>query len=420
MGRLGRLLLIYFIIMSLAACQKKKVETANPFFEEWTTPYGVPPFDRIRPEHFLPAFERGMSLHNAEIDAIVGTSDEPTFENTIAAYDASGRMLQRTSLIFEMLAASDATPEMQAVEQEAMPLLAAHADEIRMNEQLFGRIKAVYDRREALPLTAEQRRLTEKLYRRFVRSGALLDEAGKRRLKEINGDLSRLSVKYGSNLLHENDAFGLELTADRLEGLPNAVREAAREKAQAAGLGDKSYLFTLHKPSMLPFLSYAKDRKLREELYTAYLDRCNHGDEYDNKALVNDYIRLRTEKAHLLGYDSYADYVTADQMAATPAAVYALLDEIWTPALDRAKEELAAMEEMLRADHPDATFEPWDWWYYAEKVRRRDYALDDEALRPYFTLENVQGGIFFLANRLYGITFRPIVAPLYNLSLIHI
>ena len=295
-----------------------------------------------------------------------------------------------------------------------MPLLAAHADEIRMNEQLFGRIKAVYDRREALPLTAEQRRLTEKLYRRFVRSGALLDEAGKRRLKEINGDLSRLSVKYGSNLLHENDAFGLELTADRLEGLPNAVREAAREKAQAAGLGDKSYLFTLHKPSMLPFLSYAKDRKLREELYTAYLDRCNHGDEYDNKALVNDYIRLRTEKAHLLGYDSYADYVTADQMAATPAAVYALLDEIWTPALDRAKEELAAMEEMLRADHPDATFEPWDWWYYAEKVRRRDYALDDEALRPYFTLENVQGGIFFLANRLYGITFRPIVAPLYN------
>lgn len=198
-------------------------------------------------------------------------------------------------------------------------------------------------------------------------------------------------MKYGNNLLHENDAFGLELTADRLEGLPNAVREAAREKAQAAGLGDKSYLFTLHKPSMLPFLSYAKDRKLREELYTAYLDRCNHGDEYDNKALVNDYIRLRTEKAHLLGYDSYADYVTADQMAATPAAVYALLDEIWTPALDRAKEELAAMEEMLRADHPDATFEPWDWWYYAEKVRRRDYALDDEALRPYFTLENVQG-----------------------------
>ena len=169
MGRLGRLLLIYFIIMSLAACQKKKVETANPFFEEWTTPYGVPPFDRIRPEHFLPAFERGMSLHNAEIDAIVDTSDEPTFENTIAAYDASGRMLQRTSLIFEMLAASDATPEMQAVEQEAMPLLAAHADEIRMNERLFGRIKAVYDRREALPLTAEQRRLTEKLDRKSTR-----------------------------------------------------------------------------------------------------------------------------------------------------------------------------------------------------------------------------------------------------------
>ena len=414
MGRLGRLLLIYFIIMSLAACQKKKVETANPFFEEWTTPYGVPPFDRIRPEHFLPAFERGMSLHNAEIDAIVGTSDEPTFENTIAAYYASGRMLQRTSLIFEMLAASDATPEMQAVEQEAMPLLAAHADEIRMNERLFGRIKAVYDRREALPLTAEQRRLTEKLYRRFVRSGALLDEAGKRRLKEINGDLSRLSVKYGNNLLHENDAFGLELTADRLEGLPNAVREAAREKAQAAGLGDKSYLFTLHKPSMLPFLSYAKDRKLREELYTAYLDRCNHGDEYDNKQLINDFIRLRTEKAHLLGYPSYAAYVVADEMAGTTDAVYGLLDQIWEPALERAKGELSEMDTLLQKDIPGATFESWDWWYYAEKLRKQNYALDEEMLRPYFSLENVQGGIFYLANRLYGITFQPVVVPLYH------
>ncbi len=399
--------------MAFFACKEERTEAPNPFLEKWTTPYGVPPFDRIRPEHFLPAFERGMSLHNAEIDAIVAQPDEPTFENTIAAYDAAGGMLQRTALIFEMLASSNATPEMQAVEEEAMPLLAAHADGIRMNERLFGRVRAVYDRREALPLSPEQLRLTERLYRQFVRSGALLDEAGKRRLKEINGELSRLSVRFGNNLLRANDAFRLELTADQLEGLPTVVREAARERAREAGLGDKYYLFTLHKPSMLPFLSYAKDRELRERLYRAYLDRCDGGDD-DNTALVNDYIRLRTEKAHLLGYDSYADYVTADQMARTPAAVYALLDEIWTPALDRAGEELAAMEELLRADHPGATFEPWDWWYYAEKVRRRDYALDDEVLRPYFSLENVQGGIFFLANRLYGITFRPIAAPLYD------
>ena len=413
MGRLQRIFLIFFIIMAFFACKEERTEAPNPFLEEWTTPYGVPPFDRIRPEHFLPAFERGMSLHNAEIDAIVAQPDEPTFENTIAAYDAAGGMLQRTALIFEMLASSNATPEMQAVEEEAMPLLAAHADGIRMNERLFGRVRAVYDRREALPLSPEQLRLTERLYRQFVRSGALLDEAGKRRLKEINGELSRLSVRFGNNLLRANDAFRLELTAEQLEGLPTVVREAARERAREAGLGDKYYLFTLHKPSMLPFLSYAKDRELRERLYRAYLDRCDGGDD-DNTALVNDYIRLRTEKAHLLGYDSYADYVTADQMARTPAAVYALLDEIWTPALDRAGEELAAMEELLRADHPGATFEPWDWWYYAEKVRRRDYALDDEVLRPYFSLENVQGGIFFLANRLYGITFRPIAAPLYD------
>ena len=415
MKRFLRWMPIIFSSMMLLSCREKAPEIPNPFFETvWTTPFGVPPFDSIRTEHFLPAFERGMSLHNAEIAAIVENPETPTFENTVLAYDNAGKMLRRAELIFGMLAESNSTPQMQAVEEEAMPLLTAHADEIRMDERLFGRIKQVYDRRDSTSLTPEQLRLTEKIYDEFVRSGALLDKAGKKRLKEINGELARLAVRYGSNLLSETDGFRLELKVEQLGGVPSVVRDAAKERAREAGLGDGTYLFTLHKPSMLPFLTYANDRKLREELYTAYLSRCNHDDAHDNKALVNDFIRLRTEKARLLGYDTYAGYVISEQMARTPEAVYTLLDEIWTPALDRAKEELSEMEKLFRADEPEGTFEPWDWWYYAEKVRRRDYSLDDEAVRPYFTLDNVQGGIFFLANRLYGITFRPIIAPLYH------
>ena len=400
----------------LTACgtsEKKTVEGENPFFAEYTTPFGVPPFDQIKFEHYKPALLQGMEEGRKEIEAIVNNPEEPTFENTILAYDNAGQMLAQTELIFGMLCAAETNERMQALQEQVMPLLSAHRDKIRLDEKLFARVKDVYDRRASLGLDAEQSRLLRKTYDAFVRSGALLDAGQKARLKEINGELSLTAVKFGNNILAENNNFALELTADDLEGLPSGVRDAAREKAQAMGKGDK-WVFTLHKPSLIPFLTYSAKRDLREKIYKAYLNRCNNGDQYDNKQLINDFIRLRTEKAKMLGYPSYAAYVVADEMAGTTDAVYALLDQIWTPALDRAKEELAAMEEMLRADHPDATFEPWDWWYYAEKVRRRDYALDDEALRPYFTLENVQGGIFFLANRLYGITFRPIVAPLYN------
>ena len=284
MKRFLRLLPIIFSSMMLLSCREKTPEIPNPFFESvWTTPFGVPPFDSIRTEHFLPAFERGMSLHNEEIAAIVENPDAPTFENTVLAYDNAGKMLRRAELVFGMLAESNSTPQMQAVEEEAMPLLTAHADEIRMNERLFDRIRQVHDRCDSTLLTPEQMRLTEKIYDEFVRSGALLDKEGKKRLKEINGELARLSVRYGSNLLAETDGFRLELKAEQLDGVPSTVRDAARDRAREAGLNDKTYLFTLHKPSMLPFLTYAKDRKLREELYTAYLNQIAEDQENDRE-----------------------------------------------------------------------------------------------------------------------------------------
>ncbi|MBO5686463.1 MAG: M3 family metallopeptidase [Alistipes sp.] len=407
--------IIFTFMMTLltVSCDKQKAATTNPLLAEWETSYGIPPFDQIRAEHYMPAFEVAMQEHLAEIEAITSSTEEPTFENTMLAFDNSGRRLEQVSLIFGMLAAAETNAELQAVEAEVMPLLAAHGDRIMLNEALFARIKTLYDQRKKLGLDAEQLRLLTKTYNDFERSGALLEGAEKERLRQINEELSHTSVKYGQNLLAENNGFVLELDSKELDGLPSSVREPAREKAEAAGKKGK-YLFTLQKPSWIPFLTHSTRRDLREKLYKAYLNRGNNGNEYDNKQPINDFIRLRTEKAHLLGFDSYADYVVANEMAGTTKAVYRLLDEIWTPAVQRATKELEAMKTLFDADHPNEQFASWDWWYYAEKVRRRDYAVDEEMLRPYFALENVRGGIFFLANRLYGITFRPISAPLYH------
>lgn len=399
--------------MTFTSCRAPQSAGENPFFTAWDTPYGVPPFDRIAAEHYLPAFERAMSLADAEIDAITSNNDEATFDNVIVAYDKAGSMLSQVATVFYMVCAAETTPELQAIQEQVAPVLSAHEDKILLNERLFERIKEVYDRRKSLDLDAEQLRLTEKTYDAFVRAGALLDAEQKERLKQINEQLSIISVKYGNNLLAENNAFRLELGSEQLGGLPASVRDQAREAAAALGLKDK-WVFTLHKPSMLPFLTYSSERDLRRQLYEAYLNRCNRDDASDNKALINDFIRLRTEKAHLLGYPSYAAYVVADQMAGTTKAVYGLLEEVWAPALESAKGELSEMEELFREDFPGEEFASWDWWYYAERIRKQKYDLDEEMLRPYFSLDNVRSGIFFLANRLYGITFRPIVVPVYH------
>ena len=402
-------------LLATVSCNKSEKHLANPFFEEWNTPFATPPFDRLRSYHYEPAFERAMSLHKEEIEAIVTSTEKPTFENTVAAYDRAGRMLSSVNNIFGMLCAADTNPEMQAVEERMMPLLAAHDDAIMMNDKLFKRVREVYDTRHSRDLAPDQIRLTERLYDRFVRSGALLSEEQKQRLAEINGELSVLSVRFGNNILSENNAFQMFLSADEVSDLPSSVRDAARDAARDAGHESK-FLFTLHKPSMLPFLTYSTHRDLREKLYRAYLRRCATEGEHDNRPLITEIMRLRTEKVRLLGFKSYADYVTSEQMSGSPRAVYALIDDIWQPALDKASAELADMEKLFRRDFPhhSNSFQSWDWWYYAEKLRKQRYALDEEMLRPYFSLDNVRQGVFNLANRLFAITFRPIVVPLYN------
>ncbi len=410
-----RVVIIFTLLFAMihVSCDKTSAVKENPLLTAWDTPYGVPPFDRIRPEHFRPAIDVAIEQHLAEIEAIKAVKEEPNFENTILAFDNAGFQLDQIALLFGMLAAAETNAELQAIEADLMPQLSLHSDRIMLDEALFARIKAVYERRASLGLDAEQQRLLKKTYDSFVRSGALLDGARKEQLRAINEELSHTSVRYAQNLLAENNAFQLELSAKDLDGLPQGVRDQAREKAEALGLENK-YVFTLHKPSLIPFLTYSSKRALREELYKAYLNRCNNGNEYDNKQLINDFVRLRTAKAHLLGYVHYADYVISNEMAGTTEAVYALLEEIWTPVLQRAEGELEAMRTLFEKDYPDGEFASWDWWYYAEKMRKRDYAIDEETLRPYFSLENVRGGIFFLANRLYGITFRPISVPVYH------
>ena len=415
MKRFLTLFAFAMMIMTQISCNKSENVAENPFFEPvWETPYGAPPFDRIKTEHYKPAFERGMSLHNEEIDQIVNSKEQPTFENTILAYDNSGETLSRVATVFGMLSAADTDDEMQALSAEIYPALAAHSDAITMNDKLFERVKTVYDGRDAAGLGEQEQRLTKKIYDDFVRSGALLSADDKESLKQINEELSLLGVQFGRNLLAETNAYQLFVEKDRLKGVPPAVMEAPSAEAKAAGKND-SYLFTLQKSSMLPFLTYAEDRDLREQIYKAYLMRGNNGNENDNNSVIAKMVSLRYKKAKLLGYDSYAHYVTADQMAGTPEAVYELLEGVWTPALEQAKREMERMQPLFEKDNgKDAKFESWDWWYYAEKVRVADYKLEEEKVRAYFSLENAKSGIFFLANRLFGITFRPLKAPVYH------
>ncbi len=414
------LLGIVFVALAVAmffmqSCTPKTEQTMeNPLLSEWNDRFGVPPFDRIKAEHFAPALEQAMSVHNAEIDAIVTNNDEPTCENTVLAYDNSGKLLERVELCFSLLCAAETNAEMQAIEQDMSPKLTAHSGAIMMNDALFERVKSVYERRGALGLDSLQLRLTEKLYRRFVRGGALLSVEDKEQLRKVDEELSAARVKYAANLLAANSGFELVISnQDDLDGLPSSIRDAAASEASARDMKGK-WVFTTKKPSMLPFLTYSSKRELREKLYRGYLDRCNYNDSIDNKQVINDIVRLRTERAHLLGYPTHAHYVLDVQMARTPENVYAMMDELWAPALERAKAEMEAMREMMKEETGLDDFASWDWWYYAEKVRKRDYSFDESSLRPYFSLENVRSGIFELSNRLYGLTFRPVQLPVYH------
>ena len=413
MKNLSALTFLMIMTTLLSGCKSKQAES-NPLLETWSTPFGVPPFDKIKTEHFKPAVEAGIRLHEAQIDSIVKNTETPSFGNVIEALDRSGEVLNNAYTVFSLLNSAESNDRMQADDMEISPLVSAHNDNIYLNDRLFQKVKAVYDQREYLSLDPQQLRLTEQTYKRFVRAGALLTPAQKEQLKKINEQLSRLGVQFGNNLLADNNAFTLVIDKQEdLAGVPASIQSAASTEAVNRKMEGK-WVFTLSKPSMIPFLSYSERRDLREKLYKAYLERCNRGDSTDNKQIVNEIAKLRLEKARLMGYPSYGAFALDDEMAQTPENAYALLDKLWQPSLELAKKELEEMKAIKKAETGDDSFESWDWWYYAEKIRKSRYNLDQEALRPYFPLENVKQGIFELSNRLYGITFQPAVLPVYN------
>lgn len=406
----GILILVTGVVL-LGACAKssQELQSTNPLFGAFETPFQVPPFDLIREEHFLPAFKEGMEREREEVDAIATNSDAPTFSNTIEALDYSGAFLTRVGNIFSNLTSAQTNDELQEIAREVTPLLSKHSDDILLDPGLFQRVKSVYEQKDSLNLTPEQDRLLDKYYKRFVRGGANLGETEQVRMREINEALSMLTLEFGENILEENNIFKMVLD-DRadLAGLPDAVISAASEAAASAGHEGK-WIFTIRKPSLIPFLQFSERRELREKMLKAYITKGANGNELDNKSILSRIAALRVERANLLGYSSHADFVLDENMAKVPANVYDLLNQLWEPALAMAQQEGRDMQAMIDAEDGGFKLEAWDWWYYAEKIKKARYDLDDEQLRPYFKLDNVRDGAFDLATRLFGITFEEIL-----------
>ncbi len=379
--------------------------STNPLLIEFDTPFGVPPFAQITDDHFAPAFEEAMALHRAEISAIADNTEPPVFDNTVAALDYSGRLLSRVEAMFFNKNGADTNEQIQRIAKEVAPKLSAHHDEIMMNAKLFSRVKVVHEARDTLGLNGEQRRLLEETYREFVRGGAELDEKAKARLTAINKRLALLQLQFGDNLLAENNTFKLVIEKkEELAGLPKSSIAAAAKAAKEAG-HDGKWVFTLHKPSWIPFLQFSERRDYRERMFTGYVERGNNGDERDNKAILTELVKLRIEHAKLLGHPTHAHYVLEQSMAKTPDKVYQLLNRLWKAALPVTKAEAAALQAMLARDIPGAKLQPWDWWYYTEKLRKKKYDLSDAELRPYFSLNRVQQGAFEVCTKLYGLKF---------------
>ena len=408
-------LLIIPFAMLLSSCDGVKGPGENPFFSEYDTPFGAPPFDKIDNEHFLPAYQEAIRQHNAEIDAIVNNPEAPSFENTIVAYDRAGEMLSRVGAVFGGLRGAETNPRLQEIARETTPMLSAHSNSIRFNQDLFERIHAVYQMREELDLDLEQMRLVEKTYQDFARNGAALPEEDRLKLMELNERMSMIGLQLSENLLAENNGYKLVIEDEAdLAGLPPHVRTAAAEEARKQGMEGK-WVFTMAKPSWTPFLMFSERRDLRQELFTNYFMRGQNGNENDNRALFAEMLSLRQEMARMLGFDNYAEYFTSIQMAQNPQNVYDFLYQVWEPALARAKRERDEMQAIIDREGGDFKLESWDWWYYAEIIRKEKYDLDDDEVKPYFAIDNVRDGNFLLANKLFGMTFeaRPEV-PVYH------
>ena len=395
-------------VITIASCTNQpEADKSNPFFSEFNTPFNVPPFEKIMAKHFMPAFDKGMEEGRKNIHLLIKDKQEPTFDNTVDALDKSLDLLTRVSSVFFAQTSANTNDSLQNIEVEISPKLSAFRDEINLNPELFKKVKFVYENQSGFSLNQEQKFILENLYKGFVRNGANLNKQDQDTLKKINQELSVLTVKFSQNVLDETNNYKLFVDKDGLEGLPESLVASAADVAKAAGQEGK-WAFTTQRPSIFPFMQYSPNRKLRAEIYHAYTNRGNNGNEYDNNKILADIVRLRANRAKILGYKTHSDYVLELRMARNPANVFNLLNSLWEKALPVAKNEVREMQKIIDREGGSFRLEPSDWWYYAEKLRKQKYDLDDNELRPYFKIENVREGVFSCANKLFGITFTPI------------
>ena len=384
----------------------------NPFYRNYKTQFQIPPFSEIEEKHFMPAFVEGMEKHNNEIEQIIQNSEKPSFENVIIAMERSGELLDRVNAVFFNLSGSTTNEKLQEIEKQISPKLSQHYDSISLNPYIFKKVGLLWKDVDNLNLSQEERKILEETYKRFIRSGALLEGSDKDRYSDINQEISKLSVQFSQNLLAETNNFEIILGRDDLKGLPEDIINLAKEEAdnkykKTSDIKyNNKYIFTTHRSSMYPFLTYSERRDLREKLYTGYIMRGDNNNEYDNKNITSRIASLRVEKANILGFATHAQYVLDNTMAKTPDAVYELLDQLWEPALSRAKDELQELQKFVNDEGQNFKIASWDWWYYSEKVRKEKYNLDEEEIKKFFTLDNTIDGIFKTANKLFGLTFE--------------
>ncbi|MBQ4126486.1 MAG: M3 family metallopeptidase [Alistipes sp.] len=394
--------------MAIAMCGCGGTKSDNPLFNEFTAPFGIAPFAEITIENYREGLLKGMEEQKAEIEAIATNSAAPTFENTIVALDQSGELLRKVRGTFGPLSSSNSTDEMRALEKELSPMFSAHSDDMYMNEKLFARVKSVYDAQQSLNLNPEQKKVLENIYKRFVKSGAELNDEQKAKLRELNKEISMLQLTFSQNLLHEtNNTFVTVDKVEELKGLPQNNIDAAAKMAEKNGKSGK-YMFNMQRPSCNPVLQYCENRELRRQVYNAYYNRGNQNNEYDNKAISAKLVTLRLEKAKLMGYNNYAELALEDRMAKTPEAVYNLLDQVWGPAVEKAKQELNDIRAEIRKEGENFEPEGWDYMYYLDKAKKAKYAVDEQEIRSYMEIGNVMQGIFHVAGKLYGVTFKEI------------
>ena len=399
------LLIMVITSLAFAGCDKGE-KSDNPFFNNnYNTPFEVPPFEQIKAAHFMPAYLRGFEEQIEEIESIINNPKEPTFDNTIKPLEYSGQLLTKVSRVFGALNSANTNDTLQKINKELSPLVSKHRDDINLNDSLFQRIKIVFENQDKSKLTDEEKKVLDDTYKGFIRSGAALSSEEKDKLRKINEELSLLSVQFGENLLAETNGYKLVIDKqDDLSGLPDGVIEQAASMAKSMQM-DGKWVFTLQVPSMTPFLQYSEKRDLREKLFTGYFMKGDNDNDNDNKDIIAKIAKLRTERAHLLGYKSYADFVLERNMAKTPEKVFEFLEQVWEAATPVAIAEVTAQQELINREGGKFKLAPWDWWYYTEKIKQEKYSLSDEVIRPYFKIDNVIEGMFYVANQLYGLTF---------------